>query len=141
MEHHEIALAPDQEHTFHVIPIKTFVAVFFALFVLMVATIAAAEFLHLNTYLMNAIARGIAITKATLVVMYFMGVKYATQLSKIYALAGFVWVTLMGITFCDYVTRKDEVAPQWLPGAMSPVTNGSVPELGKEAPRQYFGAR
>ena len=139
MSHHEITLAPDQEHTHHVIPIKTFAIVFAVLFVLMVATIAAAEYLHLPTILMNAIAMGIAITKATLVIMFFMGVKYATQLSKVYAIAGFVWVTLMGITFCDYATRKDEPGPAWLSGKHSPVTDAQLPELGKEVPRQYFG--
>lgn len=129
-----------QEPTFHLVPITSYAMVFFALFVLMIATIGAAEFLHLPTLAANLVAMGIAIFKATLVILYFMGVKFTTQLCKIFAIGGFVWVTLLCFMFCDYGTRHDEPAPSWVRTQHSYQTDGIMPELGKEAPRQYFGA-
>ncbi len=134
------AAIPGQESTHHVTPISTYFSVFVLLFILMIATIAAAEYLHLPTILMNVIAMAIAVAKATFVVAVFMGVRWTTQLAKVYAIGGFVWATLLTIAFCDYITRKDELAPAWIEGKASPVTDGIMPEVGKELPRQYFGA-
>ncbi|MBI5707534.1 MAG: cytochrome C oxidase subunit IV family protein [Armatimonadetes bacterium] len=145
---HAATCPPGQESTHHVTSPATFVKVFALLFVLMCLTIGAAIYAHEAhidapwfTWAMNIVAMAIACIKATYVVLYFMGVKYATQLSKVFALGGFVWVTLLLIMFCDYGTRHDETSPGWTTENKSYQSNVNLPELGKEAPRQYWGAR
>jgi cytochrome c oxidase subunit IV len=52
------------------------------------------------------IALAIACTKATLVVLFFMHVKYATKLTKLTVGAGFfTFLVLVGMTFSDYISR------------------------------------
>ena len=52
------------------------------------------------------VALAIAGFKATLVILFFMGVKYNTPLTKVVAASGFVWlIILFGITMGDYLTR------------------------------------
>jgi len=89
----------------HTLPISLYAKNFVALFVLMVATIVVAQ-IDLGTFTNNIIAMGIAVTKATLVILFFMGVKYTTRLVQIWAMAGFVWMLLMMITYGDYLTRQ-----------------------------------
>lgn len=65
--------------------------------------IARQDFGSLNT----PIALAIAGIKATLVILFFMGVKYNTPLTKVVAASGFVWlIILFGITMGDYLTRS-----------------------------------
>lgn len=52
------------------------------------------------------IALAVAGVKATLVILFFMGVKYNTPLTKVVAASGFVWlIILFGMTMGDYLTR------------------------------------
>ena len=52
------------------------------------------------------VALAIACTKATLVVLFFMHVKYSTKLTKLTVCAGlFTFMALIGMTMCDYVSR------------------------------------
>jgi cytochrome c oxidase subunit 4 len=52
------------------------------------------------------VALAIACTKAVLVVLFFMHVKYSTKLTKLTVVAGiFVFLALMGMTLCDYFSR------------------------------------
>lgn len=88
----------------HVLPISLYVKNFVALVVLMVLTIAVAQ-VDLGTFVNNMIAMGIAVTKAVLVILFFMGVKYNTKLVQIWVYAGFVWMFLLMITYGDYSTR------------------------------------
>ena len=89
----------------HVItPVKTYVATFVALLILTAITylVATQDFGWLNT----PIALGVAFLKATLVVVYFMGLRYNTPLTKTVAVGGFFWlIILFGITMTDYLTR------------------------------------
>jgi len=49
----------------------------------------------------------IAVTKASLVAWIFMGVRYTTTLTKLFVVAGLVWLTIMIlITSSDYVSRS-----------------------------------
>ena len=95
----------DAVHTQHVIvPVRTYLLVFAALFVATILTYLAAinDFGALNT----PIALGIAFAKASLVIIYFMGVRYNTPLTKVVVVAGFVWLLIMfGLTMGDYVSR------------------------------------
>ncbi len=52
------------------------------------------------------VAVAIACTKMTLVVLFFMHVKYTTRLTKLTVASGFfLFMVLIGMTMCDYFTR------------------------------------
>lgn len=52
------------------------------------------------------IALAIACTKATLVILYFMHVRYSSKLTKITVCAGFFWLLIMiTLSLSDYLTR------------------------------------
>lgn len=99
----------------HVQPIKMYLSVFVALVFLMVATIAVSRVEALKEYTLvnNMIAMGIATTKAVLVILFFMGVKFSSNLTKIFVLLGFSWFFMLFFTMCDYMTRSWEVLPGW----------------------------
>jgi cytochrome c oxidase subunit 4 len=84
--------------------VRTYVSVFVALLILTAATVAVAYF---DLGLLNTpVALGVAFFKASLVVIYFMGLRYNTPLTKTVAIAGFFWlIILFGITLSDYFTR------------------------------------
>lgn len=84
--------------------IPTYLIIFGALLGLTAATVWAA-FQDLGE-LNDLVAIGIALTKAILVVLFFMQVRHASRLVKITVCAGFVWlVILFGITLTDYFSR------------------------------------
>ena len=88
----------------HVAPKSMYYAVFAALMVGTALTVLVA-FYDLGP-LNNVLMLGIAMTKATLVILYFMHVRWATRLTWVVAASGFVWlIILFGITMTDYLTR------------------------------------
>jgi cytochrome c oxidase subunit 4 len=90
--------------TAHVTPVSTYVNVFVALLVLTGLTyiVATYDFGWANT----PVALAVALVKASLVVIYFMGVRYNTPLTKVVVVAGFFWLfILFGLTLNDYLTR------------------------------------
>jgi cytochrome c oxidase subunit 4 len=55
----------------------------------------------------------IAVGKASLVAWIFMGVRYTTNLTKLFVVAGLVWLGIMIlITFSDYHSRDWNYQPQ-----------------------------
>ena len=97
----------------HVTP-KTYVKIFLALMVLTVITVAV-SFIDLGPFSL-VIALLIAATKASLVVLWFMHVRYSDRLTQIIVVAGLYWFVLvmLGFTFADYLTRG------WLPIHLGP---------------------
>jgi cytochrome c oxidase subunit IV len=88
----------------HVLPLRTYVAVFLALLVGTAATVWASR--HDFGPLNDPIALAIAGTKAALVILFFMHVKYQTRLIWVFATAGFVWLVLFFVLIlADYRTR------------------------------------
>lgn len=88
----------------HVIPIKTYVAVFVALMVLLVATVAVSR-VHLGEFNIAA-ALAIAFVKTFLVVLFFMHVRYSHRLIWIFVGVGFYWLAiLLALTMSDFVSR------------------------------------
>ena len=88
----------------HVVPLKIYYGIFGILIVLTAVTVAVAyvDLGRLNT----VVALAIAAFKATVVVLYFMHVKYSTRLIKLTVIAGLYWmVILFGLTLGDYLTR------------------------------------
>jgi len=54
----------------------------------------------------------IAVTKAVLVILFFMHVKYSTRLTTLTAIGGFVWLVIMiGFTLNDYMSRFQVLGP------------------------------
>jgi len=88
----------------HVTPIRVYLLIFGALMAGTALTVWAA-FLELGLF-NDIVAMAIAVTKATLVVLYFMHVRHSTRLTKITVLAGFLWLAiLIALTLSDYFTR------------------------------------
>jgi len=92
----------------HIIPRKVYFTIFGALMVLLAVTVGIA-YIHLGE--LNVIAAmTIAVTKAVLIILYFMHVRYSSRLSWVWVGAGFFWLIIMfTLTFSDYFTRD------WLP--------------------------
>jgi cytochrome c oxidase subunit 4 len=92
----------------HVAPLKIYLAVFAALMVLTFVTVEVA-FVDLGAF-SPAIALSIACLKATLVILYFMHVRWSEKLVWILVGVGFLWLAiLIAITMSDYLSRG------WLP--------------------------
>jgi cytochrome c oxidase subunit 4 len=55
----------------------------------------------------DVIAMTIAVTKAVLVILFFMHVRYGSRLIMLVVVAGFFWLAiLMVLTLSDYNSRK-----------------------------------
>ena len=88
----------------HIVPKRTYYLIFLALMVGTAITVAVA-FVDLGP-LNTVVALGIAVTKATLVVLFFMHVKYASRLTKLVVVTGlFFLAILLGETMIDYASR------------------------------------
>ena len=92
----------------HVVPVSTYVAVFLAL---MVGTALTTWVAYIDLGRWNTVAAlTIAVIKMTLVVLFFMHVKYATGLTRIVILAGFFWLAIMiTLSLSDELTRGWEI--------------------------------
>ncbi len=94
----------------HVSPLSTYFGIFGALMVLSAITVGAA-FVNLGV-LNPVVALTIAIVKATLVILFFMHVKYSSRLTKITVVMSFFFVAILfAETFMDYATRGMPLLP------------------------------
>lgn len=107
--HHDHAHEGAHEHHAHVMPVSTLLIVFVSLMVFMFLTIFVAY--QPLGYFNLPIALAIAMIKATLVVLFFMEVKYGSRLLWVFAGSSFVFLLIMLVlTMNDYVTRGWNVA-------------------------------
>ena len=92
----------------HKVSPKVYFVIFTTLVVLTVVTWSVAK---LDLGKLNAVvALTIAVIKATLVVLYFMHLRWSSRLTWVFAGAGFFWLAIMvALTLSDYETRA------WLP--------------------------
>lgn len=91
-------------HTQHIVPLSVYYTIFAALIVGTAITVAVA-FVDLGA-LNTVVALAIACAKATLVVLYFMHVKYSTKLTWAVVGSSVFWLLiLLALTFNDYLTR------------------------------------
>ena len=88
----------------HVVPVRTYLTIFVVLLA-MTATTTAISSVDLGPW--NTVAAlGIAVFKATLVVLFFMHAKYSPRLTHMVILAGLFWLALLLlITFSDFASR------------------------------------
>lgn len=88
----------------HVAPKSLYYGVFLALLAGTGLTVAVA-FADLGA-LNNVLMLGIAMTKALLVILFFMHVRWSTRLTWVVVASGFVWLLILfGLTMSDYLTR------------------------------------
>ena len=89
----------------HVAPKSQLFAVFAALMVLTIATVLVSRVNLGNLNLPVALA--VAVTKALLVILIFMEVKFSSKLVQVTAAAGFVFLgILIFYTMTDYLSRN-----------------------------------
>ncbi len=88
----------------HVLPLSIYWGVFLALVVGTIVTVwtATIDLGALNL----VVALAIATVKASLVILFFMHVKYSSRLTQVFVVAAFLWLGIMFVfTFADYATR------------------------------------
>ena len=102
----------------HISPKSLYWGIFGALMVLTAVTVGVS---YLPLGVMNfPVAITIAITKATLVVLFFMHVMYSSRLTKmIVGMALFFLLTMLGLTLTDYLSRGWFSSPRGTAGAGS----------------------
>ncbi len=92
----------------HVVSKNLYYAIFATLLVLTAVTVWVA-FIDLGP-INTVVAMGIAVTKATLVILFFMHVRWADRLTSIVVTASFVWlIILFAFTLGDYFSRSWQV--------------------------------
>jgi len=97
----------------HVSPVGLYVTIFGALTVLTALTVFAA-FVDLGQFNF-LVAMVIAVFKASLVIWYFMHVKYASHLTKLTVATGlFFLVILLSMTLIDYSSKALTQMPPFL---------------------------
>ncbi len=95
----------------HVAPISLYLTIFGALMVGTILTVVVAKF-DLGA-LNNIVMLTIAVTKALLVVLFFMHVRWGTRLTWVVAGAGFFWLLILfTLTMADYMSRG------WIAGTL-----------------------
>jgi cytochrome c oxidase subunit 4 len=110
----------------HISPKSTYYAIFGALMVLTAITVWVA-YQHLGV--MNfPVAISIAFFKASLVVLFFMHVKYSSKLTKLLVGSTFFFLAaLFGLTMTDYLSRGWQTSPR------GTTTAGMLPRLAAAA--------
>ncbi len=99
----------------HVSPLSTYITIFSALMVLSAITVGAA-FVNLGS-LNPVVAMLIAGIKATLVILYFMHVKFSSRLVKITVVLSLFFVAILfAETLMDYATKG------WMAGGAIPLS-------------------
>ena len=88
----------------HIVPKKTYYLVAAALMVLLATTVIVA-LIPLGPF-NTLVALAIAVTKAMLVVLVFMHLKYNTRMTWVFASGGILWLLIMIIlTMGDFFAR------------------------------------
>jgi cytochrome c oxidase subunit IV len=107
----------DDDLPMHIAPKSLYVKVFLALMVGTAITVAV-TYVDLG-FLNLTVALVIACTKAMLVILYFMHMKYSPKLIKVTFGAGFFFFLIMIIiTLSDYLTRGGMGMPQYPPSGI-----------------------
>jgi cytochrome c oxidase subunit 4 len=108
------------EHSEHIVSPKVYIAVLTALLVGTVLTVQAAK-VDLGPWNI-VLALAIAVTKMTLVILFFMHGKYSSRRTKLVIVSGFFWLAIMlALTLADYTTRHAEPSRSRLTPAPSAI--------------------
>jgi len=92
----------------HIVEPRTYLGVWAALLILLVATVALAYVPLGSMHVVAAVT--IAFAKAILIVLFFMHVRYKAKIVVVFVCAGLFWLGIMfTLALGDYMTRS------WLP--------------------------
>lgn len=95
----------------HIVPVRVYLSVFTALMVLLALTLFVAHF-HWGPF-NSVIAMTIAVTKAVIIILYFMHLRYSSKLTAIFVGGMFFWFSiLIVISLSDYLARNWVEIPQ-----------------------------
>src|SRR5215469_13317972 len=95
------------ENGHHVVSPKIYATILAALLIGTVVTVQAAK-IDLGPWNI-VLALTIAVTKMTLVILFFMHGKYSPGRTKLIIISGFFWLAIMlALTLADYTTRHPE---------------------------------
>ena len=109
----------------HISPKSTYLTIFGALMVCTILTVIAA-FINLGD-LNFPVALTIAVFKATLVVLFFMHVKYGSRLTKMIVGVAFFFLGIMlTLTLSDYLSRG------WFTAARGSTAPGAIVSLSSK---------
>jgi cytochrome c oxidase subunit 4 len=110
----------------HVSPKSVYYTIFGTLMVMTAITVGVA---FINLGVLNfPVALAIAVFKATLVILFFMHVKYSSRLTKlIVSGAMFFLVILIALTMTDYLSRGWHAAPSGTATAGTATTTAEDP--------------
>ena len=114
----------------HIVPLRVYFTVFTALIVFTALTVWVAyiDLGSLNIF----VALGIAAFKASLVMLYFMHVKYSSRLTQLFSVCGFVWLAiLLSFVLLDVYSRD------WLSPSPGWTEQYETPAHGGEAAAQH----
>ena len=90
----------------HIVSVRVYITIFLGLLVGTALTVAAA-FVDFPWRLNTIVALTIAVVKATLVVLYFMHVRYSARLVWVILASALFWMAILfAFTFSDYFTRN-----------------------------------
>jgi cytochrome c oxidase subunit IV len=104
LSRHDQNLHDFHDNLDHVVPPRIYIIVGSILLVLTGVTVAA-SFVEMHVF-NPIVALFIAVVKATIVVLFFMHVKYSSKLTKLTVAGGlFTFLVLIGMTLADYFTR------------------------------------
>ena len=88
----------------HIVPVRSYYAVYMLLMVLLVATVGAA-FIDMGPFNL-AVSMAIAVTKAVFILLIFMHVKQSEPMVWVYSVAAFAFLAiLIMLTLGDYLSR------------------------------------
>jgi len=87
----------------HITPVRVYLLNYGALLVLLALTYGA-YVINLGV-LSNLVALAIAVVKALLVLLFFMGLRYTSRLVWLWAGAGFMMLVILFTTVTDFITR------------------------------------
>ncbi len=101
--HDQLDMEPTR-HEHSVVSPKVYLGVFAALLCFTALTVAA-SYAELGVF--NAVvALAIAVTKAVLVILFFMHIRYSSRLLKLTVASGiFTFLVLITLTLSDYISR------------------------------------
>jgi cytochrome c oxidase subunit 4 len=121
----------------HISPKSVYFTIFGSLMVLTAVTVGVA-FLNLGA-LNFPVAITIAFFKASLVVLFFMHVKYSSKLTKLLVASTFFFLaSLFGLTMTDYLSRGWHASPRGTTtaGMMPRLAAAAIPDLPPAATEQ-----
>src|SRR5579872_3594929 len=90
----------------HIVPVATYVLIWLALVVGTISTYFIAEYVYIGPWNI-VVALLIACTKMSLVIYFFMHVKFNDALTRLFVVGGFIFfIILIALTLADYKSRS-----------------------------------